>query len=277
MQKDATALIEEFEVVGNPFKEENGKLVELYAGAIMPDEVTENVNKIKETGKSMYRKLQEERILSQKRSFNAPIERCKVKLFKSALKEPSKEKSLISGLKKQQAKSTDILIAAQSGRDVESVFKHESSEHPPALTRKGKMYHGVKSEILECIAPNTHDQPAPQTTCVVNDGPVLVHMLRPKNVLTVLQYCVEIVFPYLLKSLERNQRADVVWDQYLRDILKAALRLERGSGIGRQVTPSMKIPSNWTSFLRNDHNKRQLFIVIAELMEDLVVPEVRVI
>ena len=48
---------------------------------------------------------------------------------------------------------------------------------------------------------------------------------------------------------------DIVWDFYLADSSKAAIRSKRGQGQRGKVLPLASLPSNWKSFLRNDENK----------------------
>ena len=167
-------------------------------------------------------------------------------------------------------------MAAQSGRVIDgSVFRHESSEYPPAFTRKGKMHHGTKSEILESIASDVAVDVRPNTSCAILDGPVLVQMLRPGSATTIDHYCTSVIFPYLLRWLETNQRVDVVWDIYSKTSLKTSTREQRGGGTRRRVTLGTKIPGNWASFLRVDQNKQELFVEIAKKMGDLAIPQVR--
>ena len=47
--------------------------------------------------------------------------------------------------------------------------------------------------------------------------------------------------------------------------LKATARTKRGKGIRRRVDPSNRLPGNWGAFLKNDHNKEELFRYIAQL------------
>lgn len=270
------SLIEAFEDLGNPFLEESGELLDLDQSIIMPAEVEENVRNVITMGAKRYKEFLQKRILTQEVAFTAPIQQCKLKLFKSDLTAPHSQRSAVATLKDQQAKVSQILLAAHSGRNIsESVFKHESSELPPALTQKGKMYHGTKSEILECIMSDTAVDTRPHTSCAVLDGPVLVQMLRPGNATTIGHYCSTVLFPYVLKWFEHNQRVDVVWDVYSKTSLKSSTREQRGSGTRRRVTLATKVPGNWAAFLRVDQNKQELFVELAKHMQQMTLPQVR--
>ena len=125
------------------------------------------------------------------------------------------------------------------------------------------MYHGEKSEILECITPNELPIQRPVTTAAVLDGAVIVQMIRPRNSVTFGEYFTEQFVPYIMTWFESNERVDIVWDVYSKTSLKAGTREQRGSGVRRRVTFATKIPGNWAAFLRVDLNKEELFIEIA--------------
>ena len=91
-------------------------------------------------------------------------------MFKSSFIEP-RQKNKVSVVKEQQAKMPMVLLAANSGRVInDSFFSHESSKFPPSLTRKGEIYHGNKSEILQCIVPPDLENHRPVTTASVLHG-----------------------------------------------------------------------------------------------------------
>ena len=60
---------------------------------------------------------------------------------------------------------------------------------------------------------------------------------------------------------------DIVWDFYLADSSKAAIRSKRGQGQRGKVLPLASLPSNWKSFLRNDENKGDLFSFLSKEIE----------
>lgn len=267
--------MEAFEQLGNPFLEESGALLDLDQSILVSQDIVSNVRKIKEIGLERYKAFVDNRIISQEKAFTAPIPNTKLKLFKASLCQP-RRKAEVKVIKDQQAKMTQVLLAAHSGRNIsESVFSHESSVYPPSLTRKGCMHHGVKSEILDCIVPVDLSNCRPVTTAAVLDGAVLVQMLRPRNVLTIGDYFKDVFVPYILSWFETNDRVDIVWDVYSKTSLKAGTREQRGSGTRRRVTLSTKVPGNWASFLRVDLNKQELFIEFAKNLELTTFPQVR--
>ena len=66
------------------------------------------------------------------------------------------------------------------------------------------------------------------------------------------------------KIASNYRRVDIVFDDYRKDSLKSYTRMSRGEGRRCKVTPSGKVPQNWQSFLRNDDNKMELFILLAK-------------
>ena len=240
----------------------------------MPPEVVDNVRKVKDIGLKRYKSFADKRIISHQEAFTAPITNTKLKLFKDSLSQ-QRRKSEVAVVKDQQAKVTQILLAAHSGRHIdESVFSHESSVDPPSLTRNGNLHHGTKSEILDCIVPADLENHRPLTTAAVLDGAVLVQMLRPRNSVTIGAYFTDVFMPYILTWFETNDRVDIVWDVYSKTSLKSGTREKRGSGARRWVTLSTKVPGNWAAFLRVDLNKQELFLELAKNLKLVTLPQV---
>ena len=268
------ALVDAFEQLGNPFMEDSGDLLDLDQSLIMPPDVVDNVRKVKDIGLQRYKAFVDKRIMSQDEAFTEPIPHIKLKLFKASLSQPH-QKSEVAVIKDQQTKVIKILLAAHSGRNIsESVFSHESSTHPPSLTRKGHMHHGNKSEILDCIVPKDLDNRRPVTTAAVLDGAVLIQMLRPRSSVTIGDYFTDVFVPYILTWFETNDRVDIVWDVYSKTSLKSGTREQRGSGARRRVTVSTKVPGNWAAFLWVDLNKQELFVELAKSLKLMTLPEV---
>ena len=222
-QSDVLALTEAFEELGNPFLEDSGDLIDLDQSIIMPQEVINNIRNIYSTGEKQYQEYIDKRITSQENAFTATIKRNNLTLFKYAVNPPTQSKSKASCLKQQQTLVTQILLAMQSGRNIsKDLFSHESSDLPPSLTKDGRMYHGTKREILDCIVPDSTDTGKPQTTAAVLDGPVVIQSLRPVNSITIEEYIEKVIYPYLCNFLEVNDRVDMVFDIYKKSSIKSA-------------------------------------------------------
>lgn len=268
------ALVDAFEELGNPFMEDSGELLDLGESIIMPQEIVDNMRNVKVIGFQRYKAFVEKRVSSQNEAFTAPLPHTKLKLFKASLSQPHR-KSEVAAVKDQQTKVTQILLAANCGRNInDSVFSHENSAYPPSLTRKGHMHHGTKSEILDCIVPSDVPNHRPVTTAAVLDGAVLIPMLRPGSAVTIRDYFTEILQPYVLSWFETNDRVDIVWDIYTKTSLKSGTREQRGSGARRRVTLSTKVPGNWAAFLRVDLNKQEFFVEMAKCLKLMTLPPV---
>ena len=102
-------------------------MLDLDQSIIMPFEVAKNMREAEEIGKQLYTRFLHKRILTQEEAFTDPLPKRNLKLLKIHLAEP-RRKADISAIKDQHSKSTQILLAANSGRIItDSVFAHESS------------------------------------------------------------------------------------------------------------------------------------------------------
>lgn len=88
-------------------------------------------------------------------------------------------------------------------------------------------------------------------------------MLKPVVCTTFNDYADKVFLPYIEKQLERADRVDIVWDQYLENSLKSETRKRRGKEIRRRVQGNNNLPDNWQQFLRLDANKQELFTFLA--------------
>ena len=214
------------------------------------------------------------RISSQKEPFTATLSQSKFKLFREKSCSAAKPSEL-KKIKEERQLSNTINKAILAGRNVEEIFAYESSEYPPSLAKHGEMYHGTKSEIIDCLpVPSSFSQVL--TTAVVLDGAVIVQMKRPNTCITFDDYAEKVFLPYVLSWFDTHLRVDVVWDVYKKDSLKAEVRRKRGAGIRRRVTPSTKILGNWAGFLRIDENKEELFVFLAEKLKDATILQVSI-
>ena len=107
----------------------------------------------------LYTTFLNKQVSYQEEAFTATLHKINLKLS-----EPPR-KSKVSVIKNQQAKTTEILLAANSGCIINDyVFSYERSTFPLSLTRKGSLHHGNKSEILDCIVLADLDNQRPVTT-----------------------------------------------------------------------------------------------------------------
>ena len=104
----------------------------------------------------------------------------------------------------------------------------------------------------------------PEANVLVIDGSALVNSLPPRNANTFGEYAKLDVGPIIQMYSSKYLRIDIVFDVYWSSSLKAEARSKRGIGSRRRVTDKGKIPQNWMSFLRDNNNKTELFIFLAD-------------
>ena len=104
---------------------------------------------------------------------------------------------------------------------------------------------------------------------IIIDGSALVNSLCPRTSKTFEEYAVLDVLPSIQGYSTKYQRTDIVFDVYHPSSLKGETRSKRGRGARRRVTSNGKIPSNWPNFLRENDNKTELFIFLADRNVDM--------
>lgn len=97
----------------------------------------------------------------------------------------------------------------------------------------------------------------------------MVHSFRPGITSTFQEYAEHSFIPYILSCLQSVSRLDVVWDIYKPDSLKLDTQ-KRGECVRQHVAFTSKIPGNWYSFLRVDANKTELFSLLAEQIQSIM-------
>ena len=106
---------------------------------------------------------------------------------------------------------------------------------------------------------------------IIIDAAATVNMIKPGVERTFAGYAGKSVLSFIEAQLRHADRVDIVWDKYIENSLKATTRSHRGTGVRRRVTPTNQLPRNWSSFLRQDSNKRELFMFLADFASSLEV------
>ena len=157
---------------------------------------------------------------------------------------------------------------------LEEFFCHEVQSFPPSLSEFGKLYlPGTKSELMKCLEP-LHESTPPETfSCKVLDGAVIVHCLSIAGITTFKEYAEKAFIPHLQSHLQGTERLDVVWDTYRPESLKESTRQKRGKGVRRKVSGETKLPRNWSDFLHDSSNKKELFDFLTYKVANFFFPE----
>ena len=273
--KDVKCLINAVEEMGNPFKEDSGDLLVLDTMEIMPEEVVQSVKNLQKLGEGQYKAFVKERLIDSSKPITETIKRNNVALFsRPPGKTRSKKQAQVSELKADCSLFSRLYIACQSRKgDLQDFFSHENQPWPPSLSQQGQLRKGNKADLIRCLQGTTETTAeGPLVDAKVFDGAVVVQILHPKTALTFQEYVETVFVPYLTTQLQSAERLDIVWDTYNENSLKKGARENRGSGARRRVAPSVKVPSNWNSFLRVDGNKAELFKLLAEAVGSIDMP-----
>ena len=117
---------------------------------------------------------------------------------------------------------------------------------------------------------HTERSERPAVDAKIFDGPAIVNMLKPNDSKTFDGYVSSVIQPFIEHHLRTAARLDLVFDRYFKDSLKSHTRSNRGVGVRRLVKGNGSMPINWSTFLRCDENKKELFpFIVKGLMEHL--------
>ena len=264
--KQVCSLAEVITDMGNPFIEESQELICLDTHDIMDEEAAKSVRQAEELGVQQYQSFVEERLVNGSKPLSDRITKNKLQLFgQPPARSNSQSTSKLQSLKSDCSLFSRLYIACQSrDGDLNEFFRHENQSCPPSLSQDGKLRQGKKSDLLDCLTSSVECSiDAPDSDAIILDGAALVNMLKPVVCTTFNDYAEKVFLPYIEKQLERADRVDIVWDQYLENSLKSETRKRRGKGIRRRVQGNNNLPGNWQQFLRLDANKQELFTFLA--------------
>ena len=235
---------------------------------IIGDGVVSTVRNIQTFGKEQYGSFVESRLRKRTESLFKPLKRNKLPLFSCPKKaSKSSDKLEISSLKKTCALFSRLYVSCQvRDGNMEEFFRHENQNYPPSLSKFGELRSGTKADLLGCFK-DTYPPPTdaiPDVEVILLDGAAVINILKPGSAKTFSEYSELVFLPFVQSQLQKANRVDIIWDEYIPDSLKATARQKRGKGTRRRVQPNTKIPGNWQAFLRIDENKVELFAFLAQ-------------
>ena len=132
---------------------------------------------------------------------------------------------------------------------------------------------GTKSELMKCLEPLHESTPPERFSYKVLDGAVIVHCLSIAGIRTFKEYAEKAFMPHLQSHLQGTERLDAVWDTYRPESLKESTCQKRGKGVRRKVSGETKLPRNWSDFLHDSSNKKELFDFLTYKVANFVFPE----
>lgn len=250
---------------GNPFLENGGDLMNL-DGKYSNDK--HSVSSFDKRGQEQFNSFVKNVLLERKVAFEDPIKKNSFIFFKckKAVKRKPKKVQI---LKHSSSLFSQMYIATNTREgDLDLFFSHEVHAFPPSMAESEEvMYSSKKSEIIHCLEKAVSESNNPisveQTMsydCLIVDGGALIHMLVPgRGIATFTDFKTMCFKKYIQCELRKVSSLHIVWDTYKEQSIKDATRSGRGTGVRIKVDSNVKIPGNWTEFLRDSKNKAELF------------------
>ena len=251
-------LIHVFNELGNPFLIDSNELLALDTHNILDESVINTVKTIHNLGKEQYAKYYKDVIIDHTCSIHDPIKKNSLSLFSCPQpKAGGKKTEKISMLKSDVSLFSHLYIVMQHREsNMNTFFSHEDLPFPPSLSDHGKLHLEKKSDLLEILVNDVHNEPPSFVDAKLLDGAAVVHLLPTANIVTFDEYADQIFLPHISKQLESCTRVDVVWDIYIPSSIKESTREKRGKGIWRKVAGKNKLPGKWADFLRDPTNNK---------------------
>ena len=193
--KDVSSLINTMQEMGNPFSEDSQDLIALDSKQIMPEEVIDFVKGAKMIGEDQYELFVTERLQRGNVAITDTIKHNKFALFGTPTekKRSNKEQKMVA-LKNDCPLFSRLYIACQAREgNLEEFFRHENQPFPPSLSVSGKLRHGKKSELIDCLqTASQHTEPVVDLKAI--DGAAAVHIFTPTTACKTFQDYADKVF-----------------------------------------------------------------------------------
>ena len=158
-------------------------VVALNTKELMSEDVVNRMDSIHAEGEKYYKEFIADILYHHNKPISSSIHHQNNTIFRDHSSSKSKSKHKISDLKQNVQLLGEMYISCVAhGGDVEDFMKHENLPHPPALAEGGELRRGTKAEILPCLYPDykpTLSSESPNVTCLVVDGPALIHHCPP--------------------------------------------------------------------------------------------------
>jgi len=197
--RQVSSLAEVITDMGNPFIKE--ELMHLDTRDVMDEEAVKSVHRAEELGVQQYQAFQEERLVNCSKHPGELIKKNKLQLFGQPPAR-NKSKSKFQSLKSDCSLFSRMYFACQSrGGDLNEFFRQKNQRCSPSLSQDGKLRHGKKSDLLDCLTSSVeYITDAPESDAIILDGAVLVNMLKPTACKTFNDYATKVFLPYIKNS-----------------------------------------------------------------------------
>jgi len=269
-------VVSSFEDLGNPFNEKSKELIVAHRKDVANETIVNTVQNFVSIGEAQFNTFVQERFIDRSKPVTDTIKKNKFPTFiPSSMKGKSKDKEKNGILKEDCALFSRLYITCQSSdRNLEEFLKFENQPWPSSLSHMGQLREGLKADLVKCLkAVATPETEQLTLDAIILDRAVIVQMLPPGTVRTFEGYCQTVFGPYIERQLQSVTVTDLVWDVYREGSMKRATRKRRGTGQCRQVTMSTRIPRDWKGLLRYDENKNELFLLLANYVVSMAIPD----
>ena len=197
--------------------------------------VVQPVRDDERTGQDMYAAFVEVRFIKREKKVFDSIKKNSITLFRTPITTVAQqEKSNLNLLKNDFSFFSRLYKSCQTRRgNVQEFFKHKNQRFPPSLSQNGSIRVVNKFvPLTKCLEPlSVVPEKTLSVEAVVVYGADLVYMLRPGTNKTFDEYAPIVFLPYICRQLELVNRINVVWDVFIANNLKDALRGKSGRGI----------------------------------------------
>ena len=249
----------------NPFDADlnKSKLYNLVSGRPASEEIAESLLNLEAAGKKMKEEFESRMSLDGKCEFFSKIQKTKFKSFEDTSKKLVIEKD---GLKRKILCQRDILgilislsYKCQQPIDIDRAMTYSLAPVPPSLcTHDGALRKTVKSNLFNATmndlkVVSSADLPSPLDTYLLD----VIAAIRTSS----SSRCTIREFSWkLLKSIPTQyNKVVLVCDTYKPSSIKGGERARRGEGKRYTInTPDMKVPHDFSDFLKNGDNKIML-------------------
>ncbi|CAH0381202.1 unnamed protein product [Bemisia tabaci] len=190
--KHVQALIQTIDDAGNPFEGPNQELQNLQNKLIISGTGVAELEALRDYGSNAFEDFVRDRLIEGTDSVFSPLKKHDVNLFRPKSKVKNKSQLSMKSIKSDASLFSRLYIVCQQrGSDLDDFFSHENQPYPPSLSDFGQIRKGTKSDIRQCLK-NECDfefpKEIPSASCVILDGPAIVHLHVPKDSRTFHDY-----------------------------------------------------------------------------------------
>ena len=266
-QGHVRALVQTIEAKGNPFLDNFPELVTLDSRKVLDLSIVQSLRSLVEVGQANYSKFVKDVLNDRISCIDEPLKRNNLALPKNPRVVVKSKKTEKLRVLQNNIEIFGQLYLSHRESDRDEFFTHEAGPFPQSLSENGKMHFPAsKSDLLKCFPSMEDTAIIPgEFDCIIIDGSAAAHYLPPEsNQKDFSDYAKKRIVPYVEGLWAYCDRLDVVFDRYLPDSLKSAVREKRGSGERYKVEGHVKLPRRWADFLHMSENKEELFHFLAK-------------